>query len=277
MIQTKSAKNIVVSYSAVALKDKMRNKLIAANWKLNPTSRLEAVNLIEGIKSEIKKVFRNPRQEVVLCVPYIYLGLTQSALLGSDLKLGAQNCYFEEKGAFTGEISALMLAEFGVQYVVLGHSERRALFGETDELISKKIQTAIKNNLIPILCVGESLEQRENNIADSVIIGQITKSLQNNKIDGKNLIVAYEPVWAIGTGKTCSSEEANRICSLIRNELKNLYSEEIANQTLILYGGSVKASTIEEQMQQPEIDGALVGGASLIVEEFAQIISKSSQ
>jgi triosephosphate isomerase len=253
----------------------MRNKLIAANWKLNPSSRVEAVNLIEGIKQGLKKGDFSSRTEVAVCAPAIYLGLVQSVLSGTEIKLGAQNCYFEDKGAFTGELSPLALHEFGLQMVILGHSERRTIFGETDELVSKKTQAAIKHNLVPIVCVGESLEQREAGIADQIILGQIQKSLESVKTNGKNLVIAYEPVWAIGTGKTCSSEEAGRVCGVIRKELERLYSEAIAKQILILYGGSVKSSTIEEQMKQPEIDGALVGGASLVIDEFVQLVLKA--
>ncbi len=254
----------------------MRRKLIAANWKMNPSSRLEAINLTEAVKKGIKKEDLNPKLEVALCVPSLYLGLVQSILLGTEIKLGAQNCYFEEKGAFTGELSALMLQEFGVNYVILGHSERRSLFGETDSMISKKAQIALKQNLQVIVCVGESAVEREAGSTDVVIISQLRGSLEGVKANGKNLVIAYEPVWAIGTGKTCSSEEANRVCGLIRHELKAIYSPEVAEQTIIQYGGSVKASTIEEQMQQPEIDGALVGGASLQAEEFISLVKKAA-
>jgi triosephosphate isomerase (TIM) len=253
----------------------MRHKLIAANWKLNPTSRLEAISLVEGVKSGIRKD-RPPILDILLCPPALYLGLVQSVLIGSEFKLGAQNCYLEEKGAFTGELSPLMLAEFGVNHVIIGHSERRTIFGETDELVNAKVLAAIKNNLVPILCLGETLAQREANETDELIILQITKSLAGAKLSGKNLVIAYEPVWAIGTGKTCSSEEANRVCKLIRSQIAKLYGEDIANLTLILYGGSVKANTIEEQIKQSDIDGALVGGASLQVDEFVGLVSKAA-
>ena len=255
----------------------MRNILIAANWKLNPSSRLESINLVEGIKTNLKKLGSlHQRQEIVLCVPSIYLGLVQSIMLGTELRLGAQNCYFEEKGAFTGELSPLMLAEFGVKYVILGHSERRTLFGETSQMVSKKAQITVKNGLTPIICVGESLEQRNQNLADRMVLEQIEASLRGVKVNTKNLVIAYEPIWAIGTGETCSDQEANRICGLIRHKIEELYDTQVAEQILILYGGSVKATTIANQMKQSEIDGALIGSASLKAEEFTSIIGQSA-
>lgn len=248
-----------------------RSVLIAANWKLNPNTLKGSQELASGVSEGIKDK-KSTKVEVAFCVPAIYLQAVESIIAKSPIKLGGQNLYSEEKGAFTGEISAPMLTDIGAKYVVLGHSERRTLFAETDELISKKAQVSLKHNLIPIVCVGETLEQREKNETDSVIISQLNKSLKSVETNGDNLVIAYEPVWAIGTGKTCSSEEANRVCGLIRQELAKLYSKEIAEKVLILYGGSVKSNTIKEQMQQSEIDGALVGGASLIVDEFVQLV-----
>jgi triosephosphate isomerase len=250
----------------------MRKVLIAANWKLNPTTSADAASLAHNIKTGTKSQF-NKDVEVVFCVPFIYLDLIKHELQGSPIKLGAQNCYFEEKGAFTGEISAAMLKDFGVHFVVLGHSERRTLFGETDHQINLKVKSAVKNGLIPILCVGESLEERDKGITDEVVKSQLINALKEAEIPADGLVIAYEPIWAIGSGKTCSSEEANRVCGLIRAEVASLFSPEMAENVRVLYGGSVKASTIEEQMRQPEIDGALVGGASLLVDDFTRIIS----
>ncbi len=250
----------------------MKKKLIAGNWKLNPTTKTEAIKLAENIKNNTK----NFNFEVALCVPSIYLDTINEIIKDSPIKLGAQNCYFEEKGAFTGEISAQMLKDLNCKYVILGHSERRSLFAETDEIINHKIKIAMKNTLIPILCVGESEEQRNKNITDSIIEAQLTADLKDISIDGNNLVIAYEPIWAIGTGKTCSSEEADRVCGLIRNKIAQLYSKDIASKITIQYGGSVKSSTIKEQMKMENIDGALVGGASLIAEEFNLLLQNAN-
>ena len=166
-----------------------------------------------------------------------------------------------------------MLKNLGIDYVILGHSERRSLFNESSEIINKKISVALKNNLLPILCVGETLKEKEMGITEEIILSQLEESLAYINCNGENVIIAYEPVWAIGTGKTCSSEDANTICKLIRSKLADLYNSSIAEKTLILYGGSVKSSTIKEQMKQTDIDGALVGGASLIADEFVQLVN----
>lgn len=249
-----------------------RKTFIAANWKLNPSSSREALDLIEKIKTGLKSQNISDQIEIAFCLPFIYLELVKKNLENTNYKVGAQNCYFEEKGAFTGEISALMLKNLDINYVILGHSERRSLFGESNNLINQKVNSVLKNNLLPILCVGESAEEKEAGITDKIIISQLEESLKSVNITGENIIIAYEPVWAIGTGKTCSAEEANKICKLIRNKLSELYNSSVAEKTLILYGGSVKSSTISEQMKQSDIDGALVGGASLIPEEFVQLI-----
>jgi len=252
-----------------------RNKLIAANWKMNPNTRTEAQTLASGVKSGLLGKLKDSVQ-VLFCVPFLYIDLVNGELQNTPIKLGAQNCYAEEKGAFTGEVSAAMLKNSGCDYVILGHSERRTLFDENDDLISLKAQIAHKHSLLPIVCVGETLEQRDSGQTDQTIIAQIKGSLKGLKLNGQNLVIAYEPVWAIGTGKTCSSEEANRVCALIRKEVAKLYSPEIAEQTLILYGGSVKSSTVAEQMKQTDIDGALVGGASLLVDEFVQLVMNAA-
>lgn len=255
----------------------MRRRLIAGNWKLNPTNTSSVKELTSSLVQELNSKLNNSSVEVALCAPFVYIPLVSELLKSSSLSLGAQDCYFEEKGAFTGEISPAMLKEFNVKYVILGHSERRTLLGETDALIAKKSKAVIKAGLTVILCVGESEDERNKNLTDKVVQEQLKKSLDGIETDGKNLVIAYEPIWAIGTGKTCSSEEANRVCALIRTELGKLYSPEISNNIIVQYGGSVKASTIEEQIRQSDIDGALVGGASLLADEFAQIALKSLQ
>ncbi|MDJ0625971.1 MAG: triose-phosphate isomerase [Candidatus Caenarcaniphilales bacterium] len=248
----------------------MRKKLIAGNWKLNPKSKKEAIDLVSQIKSEVNE--KLSKVEVAFCVPAIYLESVKEVLKDSNIKLGAQNCYFEESGAYTGEISATMLNDIGTNYVILGHSERRTIFGETDEVICQKSKVALSNNLTPIVCVGETQEEREAGKTDLVVASQIQNSLKETKLDGDNLVIAYEPVWAIGTGKTCSSEEANRVCKLIRQEIEKLSGKDVASKIIIQYGGSVKASTVAEQMQQSDIDGALVGGASLKADEFSKLL-----
>ncbi|MDX1921039.1 MAG: triose-phosphate isomerase [Candidatus Caenarcaniphilales bacterium] len=252
----------------------MRQKIIAGNWKLNPSSSKEAKELTIQIKEkidskELKKVV------VIVSPPAIYLTQIKELTENSKIKTGAQNCYFEEKGAFTGELSVAMLKDTGIEYVILGHSERRTIFGETDEMVNKKTHAALKKGLIPIVCVGETLKERESGSTDAVVISQLQKSLKDISSNGKNLIIAYEPVWAIGTGETCSSEEANRVCGLIREELGRILGLSVAVETHILYGGSVKPSTITEQMKQSQIDGALIGGASLVADDFVEIIEKT--
>lgn len=249
----------------------MRKKLIAGNWKLNPKTIKEAINLASGVNSNLNGKIKDG-VEVIVCVPAVYIDALATVLKRSEIKLGAQNCYFEESGAFTGETSPATLKDIGADYVILGHSERRTLFGETNSIVCDKAKLAIANGLIPIVCVGETQEEREANKTDEVIINQIDNSLRGIELTGENLVIAYEPVWAIGTGKTCSSEEANRVCALIRKEIEKDTSKEIADKIIIQYGGSVKSTTVAEQMQQSDIDGALVGGASLKADEFTQLV-----
>ncbi|AFZ02604.1 triosephosphate isomerase [Calothrix sp. PCC 6303] len=203
-------------------------------------------------------------REVLLCVPFTDLNILSKSLHGSRVQLGAQNVHWEENGAYTGEVSAPMLTEIGVRFVVIGHSERRQYFGETDETVNLRIRAAQKHGLTPILCVGETKQQRDNGETEIIIINQIKRGLVD--IDQSNLIIAYEPIWAIGTGDTCETKEANRVIGLIRNQLTN-------PNVPIQYGGSVKPNNIDEIMAQPEIDGALVGGASLEAADFARIIN----
>ena len=247
----------------------MRIPIIAGNWKMNKTIS-EGVALI----SEIKDVANNTDVEAVVCVPYISLQAAKKELEGSKVKLGAQNMHWEESGAFTGEISPLMLKEIGVDYVVLGHSERRQYFNETDETVNKKIKAALSHDIKPILCIGETLEQRENGEAKDVIKSQILKAIEEiDANDMAKIVVAYEPIWAIGTGKTSSSEDANEMISFIRVALEEKYGEDTSEEVRIQYGGSVKPNNVSEIMSQSDIDGALVGGASLKAEDFTQLVN----
>ncbi|MBF2028805.1 MAG: triose-phosphate isomerase [Oscillatoriales cyanobacterium C42_A2020_001] len=239
----------------------MRKKVLAGNWKMYKT-QAEASEFLEGFLPHLEDTPDD--REVVLCVPFTDLGLMSKILHGSAIRLGAQNVHWETAGAYTGEISAPMLTEIGVRYVVIGHSERRQYFGETDETANLRIKAAQKAGLIPILCVGETKEQRDLGETESLIVGQLKEGLAG--VDQSNLVIAYEPIWAIGTGDTCDSKEANRVIGLIRSQLSN-------SGVPIQYGGSVKPDNIDEIMAQPEIDGALVGGASLQPASFARIVN----
>lgn len=247
----------------------MRKKFIAGNWKMNLTPKES-----EKFLKELVPVLKEVKSDVVLCVPFVDLAVAKLITTGTNIKIGAQNCHFEEAGAFTGEISAKMLNSMNVDYVILGHSERRAYFAETDEMINKKVKAAVKQNLKVILCVGETLDQRESNVTNDVIKNQVYKALQGiEKCDLKNIIIAYEPVWAIGTGKTATSDLAEEVCKYIRNLIKNLYNVEISDNIIILYGGSMNAKNAEELLSQEDIDGGLIGGASLKVADFSEIVN----
>lgn len=246
----------------------MRIPIIAGNWKMNNTIE-EGLKLIESIKTREL----NDNVEAVVCVPFTLLKDVKKAIEGTNIKLGAQNMHWEDSGAFTGEISPNMLTEIGVDYVILGHSERRQYYNETDESVNKKVKSALNHNIKPIICVGESFEERENNQAESVVKEQIVKAFENiDKKELENIVIAYEPIWAIGTGKTASSDDANQMISFIRETLGSLY-EEKKDIVRIQYGGSVKPSNISELMSKSEIDGALVGGASLKAEDFVNLIN----
>jgi triosephosphate isomerase (TIM) len=250
----------------------MRKIIIAGNWKLNKTS-FEAVELINLLKREICDV---QEVDVVVCPPFTALADARDALLESGIGLGAQNLYWEDSGAFTGEISAPMLKELGVGYVIIGHSERRQFFGETDETVNKKIKAALKHNLLPIVCVGESLKERETGKTFEVIKTQVNGSLKSlTSKDMENIILAYEPVWAIGTGKTATPVQAQEVHQFIRKELAGMFDADIAEGVRLQYGGSVKAENTKELMSQPDIDGALVGGASLKSGDFSLIVKNS--
>jgi len=247
----------------------MRKKVIAGNWKMNmlPNETIEYI-------TEFAPLVKDTTNEVILCVPYTDLFYALLHTQDTNIKIGAQNIHWEEKGAYTGEISAKMLKSIGVEYVIIGHSERRQYFNETDESVNKKIKTAFANDLKPIVCVGETLEEREQGETEKVITKQTRLALEgltSQKVE--ETIIAYEPIWAIGTGKTATSEDANNSIKAIRNEIKDIYGEEVASKVIIQYGGSVKSSNAKELFSTSDIDGGLVGGASLKPEEFSKIIN----
>ena len=247
----------------------MRRKVIAGNWKMNMLPN-EAIDFIQKIEPLVK----DTKNEVILCVPYTDLFYCLLNAQNTNIKIGAQNMHFEESGAFTGEISGKMLKSIGVEYVIIGHSERRQYFAETDETVNRKVKAAFAYGLKPIVCVGETLNQRENGTAIEVITTQTRFALDGlSKEEVKETIIAYEPVWAIGTGKTATSEEANESIKKIREEISKIYGKDIAECVIIQYGGSVKASNAKELFTKSDIDGGLVGGASLKVEEFANIVN----
>lgn len=250
-----------------------RKPIIAGNWKMNNLVS-DSKKLTKELISKLEDASKDKLPEIVLCPPFTSLVAVGEAIgHGGKMRLGAQTLDWRDDGAYTGEVSPLMLKDLCVEYVIIGHSERRMYFGECDERVNNKIKAALKHNLIPIVCCGESLEQREQGITDKHVETQIVaalKGLSNAEIE--TLVFAYEPIWAIGTGKTCDSQEANRVIKLIRTVVGKLSTPEIAEKVRILYGGSVKASTINEQMAQSDIDGALVGGASLKASEFYEII-----
>ena len=242
----------------------MRKPIIAGNWKMFKT-RDEALRFIYAVNNEVPSL---EEVDSVICAPFTVLRCLVKRQ-GENLRIGAQNMHFEESGAFTGEIAPDMLTSLGVTYVIIGHSERRAMFNETDETVNKKLHAAFNHGLVPILCVGEYLEDRESGQTEAVIEKQIVKDLEGLTPEQvKELVIAYEPIWAIGTGKTATSEVANETCGSIRKLVAKLYSEEVAEAIRIQYGGSVKTNNIDELMAQSDIDGALIGGASLDPENF---------
>lgn len=250
----------------------MRKSYIAGNWKMHLLSD-SAVNLVKNLMENIKDV---DDVDVAVFPPAPYLILMKEILKGSGIKYGAQNMYFEEKGAFTGELSPGMLKDTGCELVLVGHSERRHIFNETDEMLNKKIKCALKFNLIPFFCIGETLEEREAGNQFKVVESQLLLGLKDlNEEQIKSIVVAYEPVWAIGTGKTATPEIAQEIHKFIRQWFKENFSNETAEQIRILYGGSIKPHNIKGLITQPDIDGGLVGGASLKYEDFSQIIRYS--
>lgn len=253
----------------VLKEDFMRKKVIAGNWKMNMLPN-EAIDFIEKLATEVK----NTNNEVVLCVPYTDLFYALLTAQETNIKIGAQNMHFEESGAYTGEVSGKMLKSIGVEYVIIGHSERRQYFNETDETVNKKIKAAFANDLKPIVCVGETLEEREANRTEEIITTQTELALQGLTAEQvEKTIIAYEPIWAIGTGKTATAEDANNSIKAIRDKICQIYGQTIANGVIIQYGGSVKGSNAKELFEMSDIDGGLVGGASLKPDEFAKIVN----
>ena len=247
----------------------MRRKVIAGNWKMNMLPN-EAINFI----TELAPLVKDTQNEVILCVPYIDLFYALLHVQGTNIKIGAQNMHWETSGAYTGEVSAQMLKSIGVEYVIIGHSERRQYFAETDETVNKKIKKALETGLKPILCVGETLEQREAGITEQIITNQVEKAFNEISADDLDkIIIAYEPIWAIGTGKTATKEDANNTIMQIRKKVAEMYGQNEANGVIIQYGGSVKSSNAKELFEMSDIDGGLVGGASLKAEEFSKIVN----
>ena len=247
----------------------MRRKIIAGNWKMNMLPN-EAISCVD----ELAKLVKDTENEVILCVPYTDLFYALLTAQNTNIKIGAQNMHFEEKGAYTGEVSPKMLKAINVEYVIIGHSERRQYFNETDETVNKKVKAAFENGLKPIVCVGETLEQRENGETAKIITNQTKLALDgltNEQVE--NTIIAYEPIWAIGTGKTATSEDANNSIKEIRNEIAKNYGQNTADRVIIQYGGSVKSKNAKELFTMSDIDGGLVGGASLDPEEFSKIVN----
>ncbi|MEN2768496.1 triose-phosphate isomerase [Ornithinibacillus xuwenensis] len=252
----------------------MRKKVIAGNWKMNKTIA-EANQFVDDVVNSIPA---DDRVEAIVCAPFPFLVSLVEKTKGTNLKVSAQNMHFEENGAFTGEVSPVMLKDLGVTHVVLGHSERREYFAETDETVNKKTHAAFAHGLTPIVCVGETLEQREANETMSLVETQVKKALEglsNEQVT--KTIIAYEPVWAIGTGKTASSEDANEVCAHIRKVVKSVTDEATSEAVVIQYGGSVKPANVDELLAQSDIDGALVGGASLEADSFLQLVEAGAK
>ncbi len=247
----------------------MRKKVIAGNWKMNKLPN-ETISFFE----ELAPLVKNTKNEVIICAPYTDLFYAILSVQNTNIKIGAQNMHWEENGAYTGEISPQMIKSIGVEYVIIGHSERRQYFAETDETVNKKVKAAHNVGLKPIVCVGETLSQRESGKAKEIVTNQIKSGLKDlTKNEIMSTIVAYEPIWAIGTGKTATKEDANETIKWIREELENIYGKENADKVIIQYGGSVKSENAKELFEMSDIDGGLVGGASLKPDEFAKIVN----
>lgn len=252
----------------------MRKPIIAGNWKMHKTLS-EAKSFVEEVKGSVPS---SERVEAVICAPALFLERLVEAANGTDVRIGAQNMHFEESGAFTGEVSPVALSDIGVDYVILGHSERREMFNETDEAVNKKTLKAFQHNLIPIVCCGETLEQREAGQTNELVGNQVRIALSGLSEDqAKQTVIAYEPIWAIGTGKSSSASDANEVCAHIRSVVAEQFSPEVAEAIRIQYGGSVKPTNIAEYMSQPDIDGALVGGASLQAQDYLQLLEEGSK
>ena len=246
----------------------MRTPIIAGNWKMNMTPA-EAERLV----AELIPLLKDAACEVVVCPPYVDLALVGKLLVGTNIKLGAQNIHWAPKGAFTGEISADMLLAMGVSHAIVGHSERRQYFGETDETVNKRAKAALDANITPIICVGESLEQRESGVTDTIVSKQTVAALAGFTTEEVvRSVIAYEPIWAIGTGKTATNEDANTTIKVIRDAIAGVYGQKVADVVRIQYGGSMNAKNATELMAMPEIDGGLIGGASLKSEDFSKVV-----
>ena len=246
----------------------MRTPIIAGNWKMNMTPA-EAERLVV----ELIPLVKDAACDVVVCPPYVDLALVGKLLVGTNIKLGAQNIHWAPKGAFTGEISADMLLAMGVTHAIVGHSERRQYFGETDETVNKRAKAALDANITPIICVGETLEQREGGVTDTIVSKQTVAALAGFSAEEvARSVVAYEPIWAIGTGKTATNEDANTTIKVIRDAIAGVYGQKVADVVRIQYGGSMNAKNASELMAMPEIDGGLIGGASLKSEDFSKVV-----
>lgn len=247
----------------------MRKNIVAGNWKMNTTIQ-EGISLAQGINGLLKNTTKNC--DVVICVPFTHLTSVNAVINHTLVGLGAENCADKEKGAYTGEVSAQMIASTGANYVIIGHSERRQYYGETNEILLSKTKLALENNLTPIFCVGEVLEERENGSYNDVIKSQVEALFELNEAEFAKIIIAYEPIWAIGTGKTATSDQAQDMHAHIRSVISAKYGEQIANDISILYGGSCKPSNAKEIFAKPDVDGGLIGGAALEASSFMGII-----
>lgn len=247
----------------------MRKPIIAGNWKMH-----KGIEETRQLLRELKDMEMSPEIEVVVCPPFTSLSEAAELLVGTAIGLGAQNMHWERSGAYTGEVSPCMLKELGCKYVIIGHSERRQYFGETDEMVNFKVKSAFNHDLIPIVCVGENLEQRKNGETKSLVTNQVKKALEGlTEKQVERIVIAYEPIWAIGTGVSAKGEDANEVIKLIRDIIAGDFGKDISQKVRIQYGGSVKPGNIKEFMEQPEIDGALVGGASLKAVDFGAIVN----
>ncbi len=251
----------------------MRKPIIAGNWKMNNT-----IAETKALVKDLIPLVKDAKCDVVICTPYTDLAAAVEATQGTNIKVGAENVHWAEKGAFTGEISAKMLVELGVEYVIIGHSERRQYFGETDETVNKRTKAALAAGLKPIVCVGELLWERECDITEEVIARQIKLDLFNvTEEELKNVVIAYEPVWAIGTGKTATADQAEEVCAFIRATIAKLYNQAAADAVTIQYGGSMNDGNADELLSKTNVDGGLIGGASLVAEKFAAIVKAASK
>ena len=251
-----------------------RKTIIAGNWKMNQT-----LSETRAFADELKPLLGKPKWcEVVLCVPYVNIPAATRLFKDSRVSIGAENCHYESHGAYTGEVSPEMLKELGVKYVVIGHSERRQYYNETDFTVNKKVHAALEAGLYPIVCVGESLEQRELGVTMDLISYQVKVALAGVPADKmRHVVIAYEPIWAIGTGKTATAEQAGEVCQAIRTVVRKLYGARVARSVTIQYGGSMNAKNAAELLAQPDVDGGLIGGASLKVPDFVEIVNAANQ